>query len=112
MGANGTAPNAPTKSATKAEPMGKIKPALAGDDKPEDMGKAVTDPKDATDPGKEASKKAKEVSGDAQQKGEGKPDAIKKIKEEDEEDKKDKEDEKSEDAHSDKEDEEQKEMSH
>ena len=117
--ANGTAPNAPTKSATKAEPMGKIKPALAGDDKPEDMGKAVTDPKDATDPGKEASKKAKEVSGDAQQKGEGKSDAIKKIKEEDEEDKedeskdkKDKEDEKSEDAHSDKEDEEQKEMSH
>ena len=81
--ANGTAPNAPTKSATKAEPMGKIKPALGGEDKPEDMGKAVTDPKDATDPGKEASKKAKEVSGDSQQKGEGKPDAIQKIKEED-----------------------------
>ena len=98
--ANGA--DAPKKSATKAEPMDKIKPALAGDDKPEDMGKAVTDPKDATDPGKEASKKAKEVSGDAQQKGEGKPDAITKIKEEDEEDKED-------DKKSDKEDEDEKE---
>ena len=80
--ANGTAPDAPKKSAVKAEPMDKIKPALGGEDKPEDLGKAVTDPKDATDPGKEASKKAKEVSGDAQQKGEGKPDAMQKIKEE------------------------------
>ena len=113
--ANGA--DAPKKSAVKAEPMDKIKPALGGEDKPEDMGKAVTDPKDATDPGKEASKKSKEVSGDAQQKGEGKPDAMQKIKEEDEEDKEDeksdkeddKEDEKSE-AHGD--DEEQKEMSH
>ena len=113
--ANGA--DAPKKSAVKAEPMGKIKPALGGEDKPEDLGKAVTDPKDATDPGKEASKKSKEVSGDAQQKGEGKPDAMQKIKEEDEEDKEDeksdkeddKEDEKSE-AHGD--DEEQKEMSH
>jgi len=83
--ANGA--DAPKKSATKAEPMDKIKPALQGDDKPEDLGKAVTDPKDATDPGKEASKKAKEVSGDSQQKGEGKPDAIQKIKEEDEDEK-------------------------
>ena len=98
--ANGA--DAPKKSATKAEPMDKIKPALSGEDKPEDMGKAVTDPKDATDPGKEASKKAKEVSGDAQQKGEGKPDAITKIKEEDEEDKED-------DKKSDKEDEDEKE---
>ena len=113
--ANGA--DAPKKSAVKAEPMDKIKPALGGEDKPEDLGKAVTDPKDATDPGKEASKKSKEVSGDAQQKGEGKPDAMQKIKEEDEEDKEDeksdkeddKEDEKSE-AHGD--DEEQKEMSH
>jgi len=85
--ANGA--DAPKKSATKAEPMDKIKPALQGDDKPEDLGKAVTDPKDATDPGKEASKKAKEVSGDSQQKGEGKPDAIQKIKEEDEDEKSD-----------------------
>ena len=113
--ANGA--DAPKKSAVKAEPMDKIKPALSGEDKPEDMGKAVTDPKDATDPGKEASKKSKEVSGDAQQKGEGKPDAMQKIKEEDEEDKEDeksdkeddKEDEKSEEKD---EDEEQKEMSH
>ena len=116
--ANGNnAPDAPKKSAVKAEPMDKIKPALSGEDKPEDLGKAVTDPKDATDPGKEASKKSKEVSGDAQQKGEGKPDAMQKIKEEDEEDKEDeksdkeddKEDEKSEEKD---EDEEQKEMSH
>merc|ERR1711912_48500 len=85
--ANGA--DAPKKSAVKAEPMDKIKPALSGEDKPEDMGKAVTDPKDATDPGKEASKKSKEVSGDAAQKGEGKPDAIQKIKEEDEDDKED-----------------------
>ena len=85
--ANGA--DAPKKSAVKAEPMDKIKPALQGDDKPEDLGKAVTDPKDATDPGKEASKKAKEVSGDSQQKGEGKPDAIQKIKEEEEDEKSD-----------------------
>ena len=85
--ANGA--DAPKKSAVKAEPMDKIKPALKGDDKPEDLGKAVTDPKDATDPGKEASKKSKEVSGDSQQKGEGKPDAIQKIKEEEEDEKSD-----------------------
>ena len=85
--ANGA--DAPKNSAVKAEPMDKIKPALSGEDKPEDMGKAVTDPKDATDPGKEASKKSKEVSGDAAQKGEGKPDAIQKIKEEDEDEKED-----------------------
>ena len=99
--ANGA--DAPKKSAVKAEPMDKIKPALSGEDKPEDMGKAVTDPKDATDPGKEASKKSKEVSGDAQQKGEGKPDAMKKIKEEDEDDKED-------EKKSDKEDEDEKEV--
>ena len=99
--ANGA--DAPKKSAVKAEPMDKIKPALSGEDKPEDMGKAVTDPKDATDPGKEASKKAKEVSGDAQQKGEGKPDAMQKIKEEDEDDKED-------EKKSDKEDEDEKEV--
>jgi len=94
--ANGA--DAPKKSAVKAEPMDKIKPALSGEDKPEDMGKAVTDPKDATDPGKEASKKAKEVSGDAQQKGEGKPDAPEKIKEdEDKEDEDKKDDEESQD---------------
>ena len=99
--ANGA--DAPKKSAVKAEPMDKIKPALSGEDKPEDMGKAVTDPKDATDPGKEASKKSKEVSGDAQQKGEGKPDANQKIKEEDEDDKED-------EKKSDKEDEDEKEV--
>ena len=108
--ANGA--DAPKKSATKAEPMDKIKPALKGDDKPEDLGKAVTDPKDATDPGKEASKKAKEVSGDSQQKGEGKPDAITKIKEEDEEDKEDKSsDDDEKEVESDEEKEDEKEMS-
>ena len=85
--ANGA--DAPKKSAVKAEPMDKIKPALAGEDKPEDMGKAVVDPKDASDPGKAASKKAKEVSGDAQQSKETKPDAMQKIKEEEDEDKED-----------------------
>ena len=99
--ANGA--DAPKKSAVKAEPMDKIKPALSGEDKPEEMGKAVTDPKDATDPGKEASKKSKEVSGDAAQKGEGKPDAIQKIKEEDEDNKED-------EKKSDKEDEDEKEV--
>ena len=99
--ANGA--DAPKKSAVKAEPMDKIKPALSGEDKPEDMGKAVTDPKDATDPGKEASKKSKEVSGDAAQKGEGKPDAMQKIKEADEDDKED-------EKKSDKEDEDEKEV--
>jgi len=91
--ANGA--DAPKKSAVKAEPMDKVKPALKGEDKPEDLGKAVTDPKDATDPGKEASKKAKEVSSDPAQKGEGKPDKAEKIKED--EDKED-EDEKSNDS--------------
>ena len=85
--ANGA--DAPKKSAVKAEPMDKIKPALAGEDKPEDLGKAVVDPKDASDPGKAASKKAKEVSGDAQQSKETKPDAMQKIKEEEDEDKED-----------------------
>ena len=94
--ANGA--DAPKKSAVKAEPMDKIEPALKGEDKPEDLGKAVTDPKDATDSGKEASKKAKEVSGDAQQKGEGKPDQPEKIKEdEDKEDEDKKDDEESQD---------------
>ena len=88
--ANGA--DAPKKSAVKAEPMDKIEPALKGEDKPEDLGKAVTDPKDATDAGKEASKKAKEVSGDPAQKGEGKPDQPEKIKEDEDEDKEDKAD--------------------
>ena len=88
--ANGA--DAPKKSAVKAEPMDKIEPALKGEDKPEDLGKAVTDPKDATDSGKEASKKAKEVSGDPAQKGEGKPDQPEKIKEDEDKEDEDKAD--------------------
>ena len=45
----------------------------------QDTGKAVSpDQKDS--PAKKAAAKAKEVSGDAQQKGEGKPDAMPKAK--------------------------------
>jgi hypothetical protein len=40
------------------------------------MGPAVTSPTDASGPGTQAGKKAKEASGDAAQKGEGKPDKI------------------------------------
>ena len=110
--ANGA--DAPKKSAVKAEPMDKIEPALKGEDKPEDLGKAVTDPKDATDAGKEASKKAKEVSGDPAQKGEGKPDQPEKIKEDEDKEDEDKadasdDDEKEDEASEEKEDE--KEMS-
>ena len=62
------AADAPKKSAGKADPMDKVKVS-------QDTGKAVSpDQKDA--PAKKAAAKAKEVSGDAQQKGEGKPDAM------------------------------------
>jgi len=75
--ANGA--DAPKKGAMKAEPM---------DKKPEgevqDTGKAVVDGDQGDAPVKKVIAKAKEVSGDPAQKGEGKPEATPKLKEEDE----------------------------
>lgn len=81
--ANGA--DAPMKNAAKAEKQeavpsdGATGKADVGGAKPEgkvqkDATKAVNDPADAI--GKKASAQAKEVSGDAQQKSEGKPDAM------------------------------------
>ena len=69
--------DAPTKGAMKSEPMPK-KPA-DGATGEEDIGGST--PSKVTPPtGKSASKSSKEVSGDAQQKGEGKPDKMQKHK--------------------------------
>ena len=88
--ANGA--DAPKKGAMKAEPM---------DKKPEgevqDTGSAVVSPDQGDAPVKKVVAKAKEITGQAPQKGEGKPDAQPKLKEEEE-----KEDEKSLDAKSEK----------
>ena len=75
--ANGA--DAPKKGAMKAEPMEK-KP----EGEVQDTGKAVVEPDSAEAPIKKVVAKAKEVSGDPAQKGEGKPDAKPKLKEEDE----------------------------
>ena len=88
--ANGA--DAPKKGSMKAEPM---------DKKPEgevqDTGSAVVSPDQGDAPVKKVVAKAKEITGQAPQKGEGKPDAQPKLKEEEE-----KEDEKSLDAKSEK----------
>ena len=63
--------SAPTKNAVAAEPMKKVGEA-------EDLGPAVTKP---TDSNPDASKKMKQVSGDAQQKNQGSADAMPKLKE-------------------------------
>ena len=88
--ANGA--DAPKKGSMKAEPM---------DKKPEgevqDTGNAVVSPDQGDAPVKKVVAKAKEISGQAPQKSEGKPDAQPKLKEEEE-----KEDEKSLDAKSEK----------
>jgi hypothetical protein len=70
--ANGA--DAPMKSAGKADPMDKVKGEV------QDTGKPVVSPDQKDSPAKKAAAKAKEVSGDAQQKGEGKPDAMPKGK--------------------------------
>ena len=57
----------------------KSQPADSVDGEKQDMGPAVVSPDAKTDPGKEASKKAKEVSGDAQQKGEKPAEKMKKL---------------------------------
>ena len=66
--------DAPTKGAVPAEPMKKVK-----DGEVQDLGKAVTDPMQKDAPSKKASASAKEVGGDAAQKGEGKPEKMKKL---------------------------------
>ena len=69
--------DAPTKGAMKSEPMPK-KPA-DGATGEEDIGGST--PSKVTPPtGKSASKSSKEIGGDAQQKGEGKPDKMQKYK--------------------------------
>ena len=50
-------------------------------DDSEDTGAAVVDPMQKDAPAKKVAAKAKEVSGDEQQKGEGAPDKMKKVKE-------------------------------
>ena len=63
--------DAPKKNAVAAEPMKKVGEA-------EDLGPAVVKP---TDSNPDASKKMKQVSGDAQQKNQGAADAMPKLKE-------------------------------
>ena len=75
--ANGA--DAPKKGAMKAEPMEK-KP----EGEVQDTGKAVVEPDQGDAPVKKVVAKAKEVSGDPAQKGEGKPEGTPKLKEEDE----------------------------
>ena len=71
--ANGA--DAPKKNAGKAETMDKIEGD--GPTAPtQDTGKAVVSPDQKDAPAKKVAGAAKEVSGDAQQKGEGKPDAM------------------------------------
>ena len=68
--ANGA--DAPKKGALPAEGQKKIKGSTPGGEV-EDTGAAVVDPEQKDAPAKKAVAKAKEVSGDAQQKGEGAP---------------------------------------
>ena len=74
--ANGA--DAPMKSATKPDPMDKVKGKTPGGEI-EDTGAAVVDPEQKDAPVKKVAAKAKEVTGDAQQKGEGAPDKMQKL---------------------------------
>ena len=69
--ANGA--DAPKESAAPAEKMDKV------DGEVQDTGKPVVDPEQKDAPAKKVVAKAKEVSGDAQQKGEGKPEKMVKL---------------------------------
>ena len=71
--ANGA--DAPKKSAGKADPMDKVEGEVV------DTGKAVVSPDQKDAPAKKVAAAAKEISGDAQQKGEGKADKMPKPKE-------------------------------
>ena len=66
--------DAPTKGAAPADKMDKAKGGEV-----QDLGKAVTDPNQKDAPSKKSAAAAKEVGGDAAQKGEGKPDKMKKL---------------------------------
>ncbi len=70
--------DAPTKGAAPAEKTQKVKPD--GVNKEEDGGEAVVSPEDKSSPTDVAAKGAKEVGGDAQQKGEGAPEKMAKLK--------------------------------
>ena len=74
--ANGA--DAPKKGAAKAEPQLKASDAssVTPGGEVQDMGPAVTSPTDKSGPGTQAGKKAKETSGDAAQKKEGKADSM------------------------------------
>ena len=69
--------DAPKKGAAPAEPQLKASDAssVTPGGEVQDMGPAVTHPSDKSGPGTQAGKKAKEASGDAAQKSEGKPDS-------------------------------------
>ena len=69
--------DAPKKGAAPAEPALKASDAssVTPGGEVQDMGPAVTHPSDKSGPGTQAGKKAKEASGDAAQKSEGKPDS-------------------------------------
>ena len=70
--------DAPKKGAAPAEPSLKASDAssVTPGGEIQDMGPAVTSPTDKSGPGTQAGKKAKEASGDAAQKKEGKPDSM------------------------------------
>ena len=70
--------DAPKKGAAPAEPALKASDAssVTPGGEVQDMGPAVTSPTQASGPGTQAGKKAKEASGDAAQKKEGKPDSM------------------------------------
>ena len=72
------AADAPKKGAAPAEPALKASDAssVTPGGEVQDMGPAVTSPTDKSGPGTQAGKKAKEASGDAAQKKEGKPDTM------------------------------------
>ena len=70
--------DAPKKGPAPAEPQLKASDAssVTPGGEIQDMGPAVTSPTDKSGPGTQAGKKAKEASGDAAQKKEGKPDSM------------------------------------
>ena len=72
------AADAPKKGSAPAEPALKASDAssVTPGGEVQDMGAAVTSPTDKSGPGTQAGKKAKEASGDAAQKKEGKPDSM------------------------------------
>ena len=73
--------DAPTKGSAGAEPMKKVKKVgPPQSDEMQDGGDPVVEPDAADSPTDVAADKAKEVSGDEQQKDEGKPDPMKKVK--------------------------------